>query len=50
MQVNRHPKLAGDIREIAIHYGDISDQVLSSSWSSSWSLPPAKLLSGVARM
>ena len=33
MQVNRHPKLAGDIREIAIHYGDISDQVLSSFWT-----------------
>jgi hypothetical protein len=33
MEIIRHPKLAADIREIAIHYGDISDQVLSSFWA-----------------
>jgi hypothetical protein len=33
MQVIRHPKLAADIREIAIHYGEVSERVLSSFWT-----------------
>lgn len=33
MQVIRHPKLAADIREIAIHYTEISERVLSSFWT-----------------
>lgn len=33
MQVLRHPKLAGDIRDAASHYADISERVLSAFWS-----------------
>jgi plasmid stabilization system protein ParE len=33
MQVIRHPKLAADIREIAIHYADVSERVLFSFWA-----------------
>ena len=33
MQIIRHPKLAGDIRDTAMHYADISERVLSSFWN-----------------
>lgn len=32
MRVIRHPKLADDIRGIALHYAEISERVLSSFW------------------
>lgn len=32
MQVIRHPELAGDIREVAMHYAEISERVLSAFW------------------
>jgi plasmid stabilization system protein ParE len=32
MQVIRHPKLADDIRDAAMHYAEISDRVLSAFW------------------
>jgi hypothetical protein len=32
MQVIRHPGLADDIREVAQHYAEISDRVLSAFW------------------
>jgi len=32
MQVIRHPKLAEDIREIATHYAEISERVLTAFW------------------
>lgn len=33
MQVIRHPKLAEDIRDAAMHYAVISKKVLSAFWS-----------------
>ncbi len=33
MRVIRHPDLAGDIRDIALHYAEISERVLSAFWS-----------------
>lgn len=33
MHIIRHPKLAEDIRETALHYAQISERVLSSFWS-----------------
>lgn len=33
MQVIRHPKLAADIRDVAIHYAEVSERVLSSFWT-----------------
>lgn len=32
MQIVRHPKLADDVRNVARHYAEISDRVLSSFW------------------
>jgi plasmid stabilization system protein ParE len=32
MQVIRHPELANDIREVAMHYAEISERVLSVFW------------------
>jgi plasmid stabilization system protein ParE len=32
MRIIRHPKLADDIRNAAIHYAEISERVLSSFW------------------
>lgn len=32
MEIVRHPGLAGDIREAAVHYGEISERVLSAFW------------------
>lgn len=33
MKVIRHPALASDIREVAMHYAEISARVLSAFWS-----------------
>ncbi len=33
MQIIRHPKLADDIRDVAMHYAEISERVLSAFWS-----------------
>jgi plasmid stabilization system protein ParE len=33
MQVIRHPELAADIRDVAIHYAEISERVLESFWA-----------------
>ena len=33
MHVIRHPKLADDIRDAAMHYAEISERVFSSFWS-----------------
>lgn len=33
MDIIRHPKLADDIRDVAMHYAEISERVLSSFWS-----------------
>jgi len=33
MRIIRHPKLAADIRDAAMHYGDISERVFFSFWS-----------------
>ncbi len=33
MQVIRHPKLAADIRDITVHYADVSEGVLSEFWT-----------------
>jgi hypothetical protein len=33
MQTIRHPKLAGDIRDAAMHYAEISERLLSAFWS-----------------
>lgn len=33
MRVIRHPELAKDIRDVACHYAEISERVLSSFWS-----------------
>ena len=33
MQIIRHHKLASDIREVAGHYEEVSERVLSSFWS-----------------
>ncbi len=33
MQIIRHPKLAGDIRDVATHYKEISERLLSAFWS-----------------
>lgn len=33
MQVIRHPELAADIRDVAIHYADLSERVLASFWA-----------------
>lgn len=32
MHIIRHPKLAEDIRDVAMHYAEISERVLSSFW------------------
>jgi plasmid stabilization system protein ParE len=32
MQVIRHPELAGDVREVAVYYAEISERVLSAFW------------------
>jgi plasmid stabilization system protein ParE len=32
MYVTRHPQLAEDIRNVALHYAEISERVLSSFW------------------
>lgn len=32
MRIVRHPKLAGDVREAAVHYAEISERVLSAFW------------------
>lgn len=32
MHVIRHPKLADDIRDAAMHYADISERIFSSFW------------------
>lgn len=32
MEMTRHPKLAEDIRNAAVHYAEISDGVLSAFW------------------
>jgi hypothetical protein len=32
MQVIRHPELATDISEVAMHYAEISERVLSAFW------------------
>lgn len=33
MRVIRHPDLASDIRDVTLHYAEISDRVLSAFWS-----------------
>jgi len=33
MHVIRHPKLADDIRDTAMHYAEISERVFSSFWN-----------------
>lgn len=33
MRVIRHPDLASDIRDAALHYAEISERVLSAFWS-----------------
>lgn len=33
MQIIRHPKLAEDIRDAAMHYAEISERVLSAFWT-----------------
>jgi plasmid stabilization system protein ParE len=33
MDIIRHPKLAEDIRDAAMHYAEISERVLSSFWN-----------------
>jgi hypothetical protein len=33
MQVIRHPKLAADIRGVAMRYAEVSEKVLSSFWA-----------------
>ena len=33
MHVVRHPKLADDIRDAAMHYAQISERVFSSFWN-----------------
>jgi plasmid stabilization system protein ParE len=33
MRIIRHPKLAEDIRDAAMHYAEISERVLSSFWN-----------------
>jgi plasmid stabilization system protein ParE len=32
MQIVRHPKLAEDIRDAALHYAEISERVVSTFW------------------
>lgn len=32
MEIIRHPKLAEDIRNVAMHYAEISDRVFSAFW------------------
>ncbi len=32
MQIIRHPKLAEDIHDVAMHYAEISDRVASAFW------------------
>ncbi len=32
MQIIRHPKLAEDIREIALHYADFTERILDAFW------------------
>jgi plasmid stabilization system protein ParE len=32
MQIIRHPKLAEDIRDVAMHYAELSERVLSAFW------------------
>jgi plasmid stabilization system protein ParE len=32
MQIIRHPKLADDIRDAALHYAEVSERVLSAFW------------------
>ena len=33
MQVIRHPRLAADIRETALHYAEVSERTLFAFWS-----------------
>ncbi len=33
MRIVRHPKLAEDIRDVAAHYAEISERVVSAFWS-----------------
>jgi len=33
VRVIRHPDLANDIRDVALHYAEISERVLSAFWS-----------------
>lgn len=33
MQIILHPKLAEDIRDVAMHYAEISERVLSAFWN-----------------
>ncbi|MBB5040498.1 type II toxin-antitoxin system RelE/ParE family toxin [Prosthecobacter dejongeii] len=33
MEIIRHPKLAEDIRDAALHYAEISERVLAAYWS-----------------
>lgn len=33
MEIIRHPKLAEDIRDVATHYAEISENILSAFWS-----------------
>lgn len=33
MQIVRHPQLAGDVRDAATHYAEISGRVLSAFWN-----------------
>lgn len=33
MRIIRHPKLAEDIRDVAMHYAEISEKILSSFWN-----------------
>jgi len=33
MQVIRHPELASDIREVSLHYAEISERLLSAFWA-----------------
>lgn len=32
MEIFRHPKLAGDIRDVAAHYAEISERILAGFW------------------
>ena len=32
MRIIRHPELASDIRDVALHYAEISERILDSFW------------------